>query len=109
MLDFFSSLLMVAPLALGNIEIEIMVAPLVSGPFVEMTVTVMKRFGVTAQHSDTCLDFFSSEEVKSTCYSIYSRTTVKFAQVLEKMGAKVNWTENIVTVAGPQRHSSTSS
>ncbi|KAM1252424.1 hypothetical protein ACFX2J_040430 [Malus domestica] len=108
MLDFFSSLLMVAPLALGNIEIEI-IGRLVSSPFVEMTVTVMKRFGVTAQHSDTCLDFFSSEEVKSTCYSIYSRTTVKFAQVLEKMGAKVNWTENIVTVAGPQRHSSTSS
>lgn len=47
MLDFFSSLLMVAPLALGNIEMEI-IGRLVSGPFVEMTVKVMKRFGVTA-------------------------------------------------------------
>ncbi|TQE03354.1 hypothetical protein C1H46_011005 [Malus baccata] len=39
---------------------------LVSGPFVEMTVAVMKRFGVTAQHSDSCLDFFSSEELGAT-------------------------------------------
>ena len=31
---------------------------------------------------------------------------VKFAEVLEKMGAKVTWTENSVTVTGPQRHSS---
>lgn len=31
---------------------------------------------------------------------------VKFAEVLEKMGAEVTWTENSVTVTGPQRHSS---
>lgn len=31
---------------------------------------------------------------------------VKFAEVLEKMGAKVTWTENSVTVTGPPRHSS---
>lgn len=28
---------------------------------------------------------------------------VKFATVLEKMGAKVTWTENSVTVTGPSR------
>ncbi|XP_008776271.1 3-phosphoshikimate 1-carboxyvinyltransferase, chloroplastic-like [Phoenix dactylifera] len=28
---------------------------------------------------------------------------VKFAEVLEKMGAKVTWTENSVTVTGPPR------
>lgn len=31
---------------------------------------------------------------------------VKFAEVLEKMGAKVTWTENSVTVTGPPRNSS---
>ena len=31
---------------------------------------------------------------------------VKFAEVLEKMGAKVTWTENSVTVTGPPRSSS---
>lgn len=30
---------------------------------------------------------------------------VKFAEVLEKMGAKVTWTENSVTVTGPPRGS----
>lgn len=30
---------------------------------------------------------------------------VKFAEVLEKMGAKVTWTENSVTVMGPPRGS----
>lgn len=29
---------------------------------------------------------------------------VKFAEVLEKMGAKVTWTENSVTVTGPPRN-----
>lgn len=31
---------------------------------------------------------------------------MKFAEVLEKMGAKVTWTENSVTVTGPPRGSS---
>ena len=31
---------------------------------------------------------------------------VKFAEVLEKMGAKVTWTENSVTVTGPPRNPS---
>jgi 3-phosphoshikimate 1-carboxyvinyltransferase len=31
---------------------------------------------------------------------------VKFAEVLEKTGAKVTWTENSVTVTGPPRDSS---
>lgn len=30
---------------------------------------------------------------------------VKFAEVLEKMGAKVTWTENSVTVTGPPQES----
>lgn len=48
---YFTSLLMASPLALGDIEIDI-VDRLVSSPFVEMTLKVMENFGVTVQHSD---------------------------------------------------------
>ena len=41
-------------------------------------------------------------------YHIFSfiKGDVKFAEVLEKMGAKVTWTETSVTVTGPPRDSS---
>lgn len=48
---YLNSLLMASPLALGDIEIDI-VERLVSSPFVEMTLKVMENFGVTVQHSD---------------------------------------------------------
>lgn len=38
--------------------------------------------------------------------SNFLKGDVKFAEVLEKMGAKVTWTENSVTVTGPPRDSS---
>lgn len=42
------------------------------------------------------------------CNLIFSfhKGDVKFAEVLEKMGAKVSWTEHSVTVTGPPRSSS---
>ncbi|XP_050124811.1 3-phosphoshikimate 1-carboxyvinyltransferase 2-like [Malus sylvestris] len=48
---YWTSLLMASPLALGDIEIDI-VNRLVSSPFVEMTLKVMEHFGVTLQHND---------------------------------------------------------
>ncbi|TQD84810.1 hypothetical protein C1H46_029658 [Malus baccata] len=48
---YWTSLLMASPLALGDIEIDI-VNGLVSSPFVEMTLKVMEHFGVTLQHND---------------------------------------------------------
>lgn len=39
-------------------------------------------------------------------YVSFVKGDVKFAEVLEKMGAKVTWTENSVTVKGPPRNSS---
>lgn len=41
---------MAAPLAVGDIEIEIM-DKLISVPYVEMTLKLMERFGVTVEHS----------------------------------------------------------
>ncbi|RRT85944.1 hypothetical protein B296_00002290 [Ensete ventricosum] len=74
--QYLTALLMAAPLALGDVEIEI-IDKLISIPYVEMTLKLMERFGVKGD--------------------------VKFAEVLEKMGAKVSWTENGVTVTGPPR------
>lgn len=39
-------------------------------------------------------------------YVPFVKGDVKFAEVLEKMGAEVTWTENSVTVKGPPRNSS---
>ena len=39
-------------------------------------------------------------------YSLSIKGDVKFAEVLEKMGSEVTWTENSVTVTGPPRSSS---
>ena len=43
---------MAAPLALGDVEIEI-IDRLISIPYVEMTLKVMERFGVSVEHGNT--------------------------------------------------------
>ena len=49
--QFLSSLLLVAPCTLHGMEIE-MDGPLVSSPYVELTVQIMNRFGVKVDHAD---------------------------------------------------------
>lgn len=48
--QYLTALLMAAPLALGDVEIEI-VDKLISVPYVEMTLKLMERFGVSVEHS----------------------------------------------------------
>jgi 3-phosphoshikimate 1-carboxyvinyltransferase len=48
---------MAAPLALGDVEIEI-IDKLISIPYVEMTLRLMERFGVKAEHSDSWDRFY---------------------------------------------------
>lgn len=55
--QYLTALLMAAPLALGDVEIEI-VDKLISVPYVEMTLKLMERFGVSAEHSDSWDRFF---------------------------------------------------
>nr|AXH80371.1 5-enol-pyruvylshikimate-phosphate synthase [Conyza bonariensis]AXH80374.1 5-enol-pyruvylshikimate-phosphate synthase [Conyza bonariensis] len=55
--QYLTSLLMAAPLALGDVEIEI-VDKLISVPYVEMTLKLMERFGVSVEHSDTWDRFY---------------------------------------------------
>lgn len=135
--QYLTALLMAAPLALGDIEIEI-VDKLISVPYVEMTLKLMERFGVSVEHSDSWDRFLvrGGQKYKSPgnayvegdassasyflagaavtggtvtvegCGTSSLQGDVKFAEVLEKMGAKVSWTENSVTVTGPPRDSS---
>ncbi|GAB2294703.1 3-phosphoshikimate 1-carboxyvinyltransferase 1, chloroplastic [Dionaea muscipula] len=123
---------MAAPLALGDIDIEI-IDKLISIPYVEMTLKLMERFGVAVEHNSSWDRFlvrgkkykspghaFVEGDASSASYFLVQATIaggtvtvegcgtsslqkgdVKFAEVLEKISAKVSWTENIVTVTGP--------
>ena len=55
--QYLTALLMAAPLALGDVEIEI-IDKLISVPYVEMTLKLMERFGVSVEHSDSWDRFF---------------------------------------------------
>ncbi|KAK1273860.1 hypothetical protein QJS04_geneDACA012329 [Acorus gramineus] len=137
--QYLTALLMAAPLALGDVEIVI-IDKLISIPYVEMTLKLMERFGVTVEHSTDWDSFFIKGgqkykspgnayvegDASSASYFLAGATItggtvtvegcgtsslqgdVKFAEVMEKMGAKVSWTENSVTVTGPPRDSSKS-
>ncbi|OVA19518.1 Enolpyruvate transferase domain [Macleaya cordata] len=132
--QYLTALLMAAPLALGDVEIEI-IDKLISVPYVEMTLKLMERFGVSVEHNDSWDRFLvkGGQKYKSPgkayvegdassasyflagaavtggtitvegCGTSSLQGDVKFAEVLEKMGAKVTWTENSVTVTGPPR------
>ncbi|KAK6162502.1 hypothetical protein DH2020_002343 [Rehmannia glutinosa] len=132
--QYLTALLMAAPLALGDVEIEI-IDKLISVPYVEMTLKLMERFGVSVEHSDSWDRFLvrGGQKYKSPgkayvegdassasyflagaavtggtitvegCGTSSLQGDVKFAEVLEKMGAEVTWTENSVTVKGPPR------
>lgn len=50
--QYLTALLMASPLALGDVEIEI-IDKLISIPYVEMTLKLMERFGVSVEHSDS--------------------------------------------------------
>lgn len=50
--QYLTSLLMAAPLSLGVVEIEI-IDKLISAPYVEMTVKLMERFGVSVEHNES--------------------------------------------------------
>ncbi|KAF5761066.1 putative enolpyruvate transferase domain, 3-phosphoshikimate 1-carboxyvinyltransferase [Helianthus annuus] len=55
--QYLTALLMAAPLALGDVEIEI-IDKLISVPYVEMTLKLMERFGVSVEHSDSWDKFY---------------------------------------------------
>ncbi|KAL9385605.1 hypothetical protein Peur_022615 [Populus x canadensis] len=134
--QYLTALLMAAPLALGDVEIEI-IDKLISVPYVEMTLKLMERYGVFIQHSDSWDRFFirGGQKYKSPGNSFVEGDASSASYFLAgtaitggtitvegcgtdslqgdvkfaevlEMGAKVTWTKNSVTVTGLPRDSS---
>ena len=127
--QYLTSILMVAPYAKREIEIEI-TGKLVSEPYVKMTIDLMRRFGVHVNHKEfkkfhvplqnyqSPGSIFVEGDASSASYFLAGAAitggsvTVKgcgsesiqgdvfFAEVLEKMGAKVNWSPHQLTLTG---------
>lgn len=125
--QFLSGLLMAAPLAKGNVAIRVS-GELVSRPYVEMTIAVMKAFGVNVQvPEDGVFAVPESESYRAAQYRIepdasaasyffalpavtggrvkvrgLSRNSLQgdvgFAELLELMGCSVLWEPDSVTV-----------
>lgn len=123
--QFLTALLMSAPLASDDMEIEI-IGDLVSKPYIDITLAMMKDFGVTVSHQNyqTFLvkgnqryispqKYLVEGDASSASYflaagAIKGRVKVTgigknsiqgdrlFADVLEKMGAKITWGEDFI-------------
>lgn len=127
--QFLTALLMAAPMAEGDMQINI-VGELVSKPYIDITLYIMKQFGVEVRNENyerfyikgrqhyRALDTFMVEgDASSASYFLAAAAikggTVKvtgigkasvqgdvaFADVLEKMGAKVEWGDDYVSVS----------
>ena len=126
--QFLTALLMAAPLFAGDLEIEV-VGELVSKPYIEITLDVMKRFGVEVKNNNyesfeikggqvyqSPGEYFVEGDASSASYFLAAAAvkggTIEvvgvgtesiqgdklFAEVLEKMGAKVEWFANSIKV-----------
>ncbi|QIM65306.1 3-phosphoshikimate 1-carboxyvinyltransferase [Frederiksenia canicola] len=123
--QFLTALLMTAPLAESDLEIEIM-GDLVSKPYIDITLAMMKDFGVNVEnhHYQRFLvkgnqryvapqSYLVEGDASSASYflaagAIKGRVKVTgigknsiqgdrlFADVLEKMGAKITWGDNFI-------------
>ena len=128
--QYLSGLLMAAPLAEGEIVIEID-GPLISKPYVSMTIEVMKSFGVTVVASDA-LDRFvipGDQAYRGCNYAVEPDASaasyfwaaaaicggnatvlglgrdslqgdVGFVDCLQQMGCEVEWSADAITVRG---------
>ncbi|NIL96093.1 MAG: 3-phosphoshikimate 1-carboxyvinyltransferase [Planctomycetales bacterium] len=127
--QYLSGLLMVAPTAAADVEIEI-VGPLVSKPYVEMTIAVMKAFGVEVQRTQTGRLQIQAPQVYQACnYQIEPDASaasyfwaaaaitrgevtvtglsndslqgdVRFCNCLADMGCEVDYGSDAITVRG---------
>lgn len=129
--QFLSALLMMAPLAKGDVRITIK-DELMSAPYVHMTINLMRKFGVSVTNEADKVFKISPGQYKSPghifiegdassasyflaagaitggpvtvfgCGSDSIQGDARFAQVLEKMGATVEYGETFITVSREQ-------
>ena len=131
--QFLTALLMSAPLAENDTEIEI-IGELVSKPYIDITLSMMKDFGVHVENHDyqkfyvKCNQSYISPgkylvegDASSASYflaagAIKGKVKVTgigknsiqgdrlFADVLEKMGAKITWGEDFIQAEHNELH-----
>ncbi len=126
--QYLSALLMAAPCAQGPVEIRL-TGPLVSEPYIDMTLGVMARFGITVDTSQPGIYHIAPQHYKGTVYEIEPDASaasyffaaaaitggevtvdglseyalqgdLHFLDVLEQMGCRVHWAAHGVTVHG---------
>ena len=123
--QFLTALLMAAPLAEGDMEIQIM-GELVSKPYIDITLAMMRDFGVTVENQNyqtfmvkgnrsyiSPKRYLVEGDASSASYflaagAIKGKVKVTgigknsiqgdrlFADVLEKMGARITWGEDFI-------------
>ena len=126
--QFLTALLLLGPLTAEGLAIT--VTGLVSEPYVEITMAMMERFGVTVERdgstylvpsrSYTAADYLIEPDASTASYFLAAAAVtgrsvtipglgsqslqgdLRFAGVLAQMGASVTITEESVTVAGPE-------
>jgi 3-phosphoshikimate 1-carboxyvinyltransferase len=132
--QFLTALLMASPLAKSEMKITI-IGELVSKPYIDITLDIMKSFGVSVVNDDyktftikagqkyKAIEHFMVEgDASSASYFLAAAAikggTVKvtgigrnsiqgdvaFVDVLEQMGARVEWGETYVSVSGDTLH-----
>jgi len=126
--QYLSALLMAAPCALGPVDIQLR-GELVSEPYIDMTLGVMARFGVTVDTTTPGLYRITPQNYRGTAYEIEPDASaasyffavaavtsgeitvqglseyalqgdLRFLDVLEQMGCQVTWHSHGVTVRG---------
>ena len=127
--QYLTAILLVAPYAKSEVEIEI-IDKLVSVPYVEMTMRLMRHFGVSVNHKEfqtfqiprqnyqspgklyvegdasTASYFLAGAAITGGSVTVKGCGTEsiqgdsRFAEVLEQMGAKVDWGARQVKLTG---------
>ncbi len=123
--QFLTALLMAAPLAEGDMQIDI-IGELVSKPYIDITLAMMKDFGVTVSHQNyqtffvkgnqqylspqkylvegdaSSASYFLAAGAIKGCVKVtgIGKNSIQgdrlFADVLEKMGAKITWGDDFI-------------
>lgn len=126
--QFLSGLLLAAPLYPAGLDVTL-ITPLVSVPYVEMTVAVMRAFGAEVTGRTTVPPggyratryaiepdasaasyFFAAAAITGGRVTVRGlgrgslQGDVRFVEVLERMGATVEWQPDAVTVIGGELH-----
>ena len=128
--QFLSAMLMAAPCSNGPVEIRL-AGPLVSEPYVDMTLDVMSQFGVSVDRStpgtfriapqsyrardydiepdaSAASYFFAAAAITGGEVTVEGLTAsalqgdVHFVDALERMGCHVTWGDRAITVRGGQ-------